>query len=352
MSASGHASQGKAHHAESSSHQTHPEQRKEGSSQLHFATPAYSSVLASSAAKPWIPLSQAANDPVFMLPPPFAPFGANRCPRPLAPFGSSLDRSQRDLLNYREARETSPPGAPVIKQEEFTLPQRITLFRDSFDEEGSNSSESTIQIPPHRHSTFDQDDNQCPLSPLYSDTTSEGVSADPNGMWERQHALFENLERLCTNAAKYYSHNERHQRWSTSRRTSSPTSHRHHPYARSTTHSYRPHIPHSYQTHTSTLLEYISRISTTLWTTALTCPTPSHFAELQAVHRMGNLYSWAETVILAVSNRGILSDEEVFRVVVSARDLVVWCLHEVGKTQIERLWKEWVAGREEGEIFE
>ncbi|KAI9704365.1 MAG: hypothetical protein M1836_007228 [Candelina mexicana] len=315
--------QGKAPYAESSLRQANSQQSKEGDFQPHLSTPANPTALASNAANPWI-----------------------------FPSHSPPDPSKQDMLSDRDAREVSPPGAPVIKQEELTPPQRMTWFQESSPNEGSISSHSTVQVPPHRHATINQADHRNRFLSLYSDTTSEGMSADQDGMHDRQRELFKTLERLCTHTGRYYSRSEHDQRWSPGGRTNHFPFCRHHPYARPITHPSRNRTPQSYQPQTSTtLLDYISCISTTLWSTAFTSPTSSHFAKQQAVQRMANLYSWADNVVSEASSQRVLTEEEVFGVVMSARDLASWCLCEMEKAEIERLWAWWVGMREEGEVF-
>lgn len=66
---------------------------------------------------------------------------------------------------------------------------------------------------------------------------------------------------------------------------------------------------------------------------------------------MGNLYTWADKVHSATSGRRVFGEEEVFRLMLDARDLVGWCLFEEGKRDIERLWSDWISILEEGEIL-
>ncbi|KAI9751681.1 MAG: hypothetical protein M1835_001190 [Candelina submexicana] len=303
--------QGKAPYAESSLRQADFRQSKEGGFQPHLSTPANPTALASIVANPWIFPGHVASNLALVSPSPFAPFTASRYPRPLTPLKSPLDRSKQDMLSDRDAREVSPLGAPVIKQEELTLPQRITWFKNHLPKK-----DPVVAILR----------SKCRL------------------------ILFETLERLCTHAGRYYSRREHDQPWSPGSRTN------HSPFLStpsicSTQQSIPPATaPRNYiinSRHQQSLLDYISCINTALWSTA------SHVSDDLPLRKTTSRTANSEFYIpgprmlsqTGNSQQRVLSDEEVFGVVMSARDLVSWCLCEKEKAEIERLWAEWVERR-------
>ena len=133
------------------------------------------------------------------------------------------------------------------------------------------------------------------------------------------------------------------------------------------------------------LPDYLALIAERVWSRAR--GGGEHSACLDAVHRMGNLYSWGETVVAAangdesggdsfaarINSHGGFRDtdatvedgkvvqegedtdyeqrfeDSVFRVVMAARDLAGFLLCEEGKVEIEDLWtREWVGACRKG----
>ena len=72
------------------------------------------------------------------------------------------------------------------------------------------------------------------------------------------------------------------------------------------------------------------------------------------MHRMGNLYAWGERVVRAAREAGAGESgveegvEEVWEVVMAARDLVAWLLCEEAKEEVWDVWRAWCGEREGG----
>ena len=139
----------------------------------------------------------------------------------------------------------------------------------------------------------------------------------------------------------------------------------------------RPSLSREQQQQEPSLADYLPRIAQKVWERAL--DSRNHAAELEAVHRMGNLYGWGEIIVGAAragdhvysgeqsgcgegSEEGEVRDgegggdgelgesgaweekrgyyqEEVFKVVMAARDLASWLLSEEAKKEIDELWE-------------
>lgn len=85
------------------------------------------------------------------------------------------------------------------------------------------------------------------------------------------------------------------------------------------------------------LMDFLVRIADGLWERSKV--SGSHAEELQAVHRMGNLYSWGNRVLGAARGQEFWSDDAVYAVVMAARYLNSWLLCEEGKREIDGLWQ-------------
>ncbi|KAI9880411.1 MAG: hypothetical protein M1830_003451 [Pleopsidium flavum] len=258
----------------------------------------------------------------------------------------------------RDPREISPSrrqSAAVVKDEPGPTPDFIATHQlpanASFPSSMSVSNEGTIK--PSRPSRISLADavsrafNQVP-SPMILPSPSLLSSHTPTDLRDQQHDLFEALARICTNAARTY--------WRSQCRSNSIIlmrrgciergRYRQEPYDRHGGQAYYAMFgPHRRRAHPAEtlpgLLDFLVRIADGLWDRAKA--SASHAEELQAVHRMGNLYSWGDRVVNAARGTEALSEEGVHTVVMAARDLASWLLCEEGKREIDGLWEgRWV----------
>ncbi|MCJ1294729.1 hypothetical protein MMC34_006287 [Xylographa carneopallida] len=160
-----------------------------------------------------------------------------------------------------------------------------------------------------------------------SSVETEIISPEIVQRYHRQVELFQSLERSCTAAAQTYWHSQcdssffqplvlRRPRLRRNQRESEP-----YPTGR-----IRSLPQHS-------LASCLSDIARNVWERA---EGPAE--ELEAVYRMGNIYSWGERVIRAARGElGIAPEEEIFKVVIAALDLTSWMLCEEAKAEIVRI---------------
>lgn len=144
----------------------------------------------------------------------------------------------------------------------------------------------------------------------------------------RQQELFEGLEQACTRAACAY--------WRS--QCDSALDKR---VIRSSRYRRRDHF-HPYRTEhfrsqqQLSLADYLVRIAQKLWERATA--SSDHAAELEAVHRMGNLYAWGERIAMAARGEMAFGTQDgVFRIVMVARDLASWLLNEEAKREIDEI---------------
>lgn len=278
----------------------------------------------------------------------------------LSPPISPTSRSPAHHPRPRDRREDSPArrqSAPVVKDEPGSNPDFMAVHGlpadASFPSSMSVSNVETVQHPPSsRISMADavsQAFNQVP-SPMALPSPSVLSSHTSTDLRAQQRDLFEALERICTNAARTY--------WRSQCRSNSiivvrrgPTErgrHRQGPYDRHAGQAYYAMFgPHRRRAQPAEALpgfmDFLVRIADGLWARAKA--SGSHAEELQAVHRMGNLYSWGDRVVDAARGTDALSKDGVYAVVMAARDLASWLLCEEGKREIDGLWEgRWVFG--------
>ena len=184
-------------------------------------------------------------------------------------------------------------------------------------------------------------------------TASTAYTANAADIVTQQLDLFTSLETACTNAARSYWRSQCESAFDLPQ--GSRVRYRRHPpvriapYALSersrTAHIYsnvHPSAAHPTQQQLPaqpTLRDYIHAISDGLWRRA-SCRDTSPSAQLEAVHRIGNLYTWTEHVVSSARGEfGLASRGTVFNVVMAARDMCTWMLDEAGKKRIEALWE-------------
>ncbi|MCJ1380983.1 hypothetical protein MMC17_004092 [Xylographa soralifera] len=166
------------------------------------------------------------------------------------------------------------------------------------------------------------------LSPMsMSSVETEIISPEIVQRYHCQIELFQSLERSCTAAARTYWRSQcdssffkplvlRRPRLRRNQRESLP-----YPTGRIRSLPQHP------------LASCLSDIARNLWERA---EGPAQ--ELEAVYRMGNIYSWGEKVTRAARGElGIAPEEEIFRVVIAALDLTSWMLCEEAKAEILRV---------------
>ncbi|MCJ1318097.1 hypothetical protein MMC15_003424 [Xylographa vitiligo] len=162
----------------------------------------------------------------------------------------------------------------------------------------------------------------------------ERISPEMVQRYDRQLELFRKLERLCTAAAQHYWRSQCHSSFS------KPAVHRR-PRLRRAQRESGPYptgrIPSPPQHSFDSCLSEIAR---TLYERA---EGPAQ--EVEAVHRMGNLYGWSE-LILDASRGGdleIATEEVIFGVVIAAFEMTSWMLHQKSKEEIVRILanREW-----------
>ena len=179
-------------------------------------------------------------------------------------------------------------------------------------------------------------------SPMVVSVPSMTSSPTASSIADQQRDLFEALIGICTTAARTYwrSQFRSHSTAVVYRRRTDHGRHRVAPYDRPA--SQPCHVllgAHRRRAHTAEaprgLMDFLVRIADGLWERAIA--SGSHAEELQAVHRMGNLYSWGDRVLGAARGTDDLTDEAFYVVVMAARDLVSWLLCEDGKREIDAL---------------
>ena len=269
---------------------------------------------------------------------------------PVSPTSQPLvdDSGHRDQIQNSPTRR---PAAVIVKEEsgpdhDSNMPYQLpaeSYFQNYIPVSGV---ETLRQPAPSQVSLADavsQAFNPTPASPTVS-VPSIFSSPTSGGIADQQRDLFEALLRICTNAAGTY--------WRSQCRSHSAVvvyrpraEHgRYHvvPYGCPFT---RPnHVLLGAQRRRARaaeaprgLMDFLVRIADGLWERAMA--SGSHAEELQAVHRMGNLYSWGERVLGAACGTEVSSDEAVYAVVMAARDLASWLLCEEGKRAIDGLWE-------------
>lgn len=268
---------------------------------------------------------------------------------PISPTSQPLVRPPR----HRDQRANSPanrPAAAPVKEEPrpehdgsiaYRLPAE-TCFRRCMS---VSDVETLRQPPPSRMSLADavsQAFNPMP-SPMVVSVPSIISSPTSSGISDQQRDLFEAMIRICTDAARTY---WRSQFPPQSTATVYPPRTQHGryrvaPYDRPANQPYHVLLgAHRRRAQAAEgprgLMDFLVRIADGLWERAIA--SRSHAEELQAVHRMGNLYSWGDRVLGAARETDVLSDEAVYAVVMAARDLVSWLLCEEGKREIDALW--------------
>lgn len=182
--------------------------------------------------------------------------------------------------------------------------------------------------------TASQQNNQANMSGQFAPfgpSLSRQYTPNARDIFNRQQELFEGLEQACTIAARAYWRSQYDSALDKSVIRSPRHRRRNHfqPYP---TDRFRPE-------QTLSLADYLVRIAQKLWERALA--TGDHAAELEAVHRMGNLYAWGERIAMAA--RGEMAcgtQDSVFRIVMAARDLASWLLNEEAKREIDGIWQD------------
>jgi len=269
---------------------------------------------------------------------------------PISPTSKPVIRPQR-AQDQRENSPTRRAAAAPVKEEPgsehdagvtYKLPAETYLQRYM----SVSDVETLMQPPPSRVSLADavsQALNPVP-SPMAVSIPSITSSPTSSGIADQQRDLFEALIRICTTAARTYWRSQFRSR-STAVVYRPRTEHGRYrvaPYDRPASQPYHVLLgAHRRRAHVAEaprgLMDFLVRIADGLWERAIA--SGSHAEELQAVHRMGNLYSWGDRVLSAVQGTDVLSDEAVYTVVMAARDLVSWLLCEEGKREIDALWE-------------
>ncbi|MCJ1366972.1 hypothetical protein MMC16_006103 [Acarospora aff. strigata] len=268
------------------------------------------------------------------------------------PTHQSRPEDKREYLSASQHLATpvkEEPGSNVERSAAHGFPTDAS-FRTSMS---VSDADTVKQPPPRRTSLADavpQAFNNTMPSPMALSVPSILSSQTSSGMDTQQRDLFEALVRVCTNAARTYWRSQCRS-YSTAvvyRPRAEHGRYRTAPYGRPASRSY--HVMMGAQRRRTLvaeaprgLMDHLVCIADGLWERAIA--SGSHAEELQAVHRMGNLYSWGDRVVNAAREMELLSDEAVYAVVMAARDLVSWLLCEEGKREIDGLWEgRWVFG--------
>lgn len=270
---------------------------------------------------------------------------------PISPTSKPVLRPQR-AQDQREISPTRRAAAAPVKEEpgsEHDGGATYKLPAESYFQRYMSvpDVEMLMQPPPSRVSLADavsQAFNPVP-SPIAVSIPS--ITSSPTtsiGIADQQRDLFEALIRICTTAARTYWGSQFHSRLTAVvyRPRTERGRYRVAPYDRCASRPYHVLLgAHRRRAHAAEaprrLMDFLVRIADGLWERAIA--SGSHAEELQAVHRMGNLYSWGDRVLGAVQGTDVLSDEAVYTVVMAARDLVSWLLCEEGKREIDALWE-------------
>ncbi len=263
--------------------------------------------------------------------------------------GPSRPQNQREFspkptIRAAAAPVREEPGPQHDGSATYKLPAE-TYFRRYMS---VSDVETLMQPPPSRLSLADVASLAFnpTSSPMAVSVPSVMSSVTSSGIADRQRGLFERLVRICTTAARTYWRSQFRSHLTAAvvdRRRTEHGRYRVTPYSRPANRPY--HVlqrAHQRRAHAAEeaprgLMDILVRIADGLWERAIA--SGSHAEELQAVHRMGNLYSWGDRVLGATRVTDFLSDENVYTVVMAARDLVSWLLCEEGKREIDELWE-------------
>ena len=182
--------------------------------------------------------------------------------------------------------------------------------------------------------TASQQNNQTNLSGKFASFRSSVIhQCTPNArdILNRQQELFEGLERVCTNAARAYWRSQCDSALDKLAIRSSRHRRRN---------QFQPYPTDRFRSQQQlSLADYLVRIAQKLWERATA--SNDHAAELEAVHRMGNLYAWGERIAMAARGEMAFGTQDgVFRIVMAARDLASWLLNEEAKREIDEIWQD------------
>lgn len=258
--------------------------------------------------------------------------------------GPSRPQNQREFSPNPTVRAAAAPvqeepgpqhdGSATYKLPAETYFQRYMSVSDV---------ETLMQPPPSRSVSLAFNPTSSPMAvsvpSVMSSVTSSGIA-------DRQRDLFERLVRICTTAARTYWRSQFRSHLTAAvvdRRRTEHGRYRVTPYGRRPASQPYHVLPSSHRRRAHAaeapraLMDFLVRIADGLWERAIA--SGSHAEELQAVHRMGNLYSWGDQVLGATRVTDVLSDETVYAVFMAARDLVSWLLCEEGKREINEMWE-------------
>ncbi|MCJ1306490.1 hypothetical protein MMC25_000133 [Agyrium rufum] len=257
--------------------------------------------------------------------------------------------SQRGSSSQPQLKlETPPWGQPGVESASTSDSGVNSTAEDSCGEEGPESEgaeeENHAFNPNEAYGPYHQYPPRHLSSPqtIYVDQARR--LTPESYAYQHQHAvletlqrhtrLFEGLELICRNAAAAYWHSQSENTLNP-RLPLRPARGRYRPQQ-----EYPYSVPHFVADQHLGLADFVACIAQLIWDRAMI--TEDHAGELEAVHRMGNLYAWGERVTSAARGEmGVASAEETYRVVMAARDLVSWLLNEDAKREIEVLWREW-----------
>lgn len=307
------------------------------------------------------------------------------------PARSALEESTHTVSQPNCYRQIlSPAISPRSLYSKVDPPS--TTAKETFRDPLERSLPSPCRNPIKRELSLD---NQNPLNPppdptvqtqsegtvalsSVSSVSSEGTSNPLNsfppssfpsfraafpGTLDQQRELFRALERICTVAAATYWRSQRRaviderchvaraaHHFVLTRGLMTPTNRRYHPYAHGAETGFRE--------CSLGLTDYVLRIAHLLWDRATRLS--EHSEELEAVHRMGNLYSWGRKVADAAAGNfeegaaghdpmWALREEAVMEVMMAGRDLAAWLLNEHAKREIDELLeRRWILVRDGG----
>ncbi|MCJ1282063.1 hypothetical protein MMC26_001386 [Xylographa opegraphella] len=257
-------------------------------------------------------------------------------PIPMSPVSHSAQDWDREQLEHSQ-KESHGDDRTNLEEISQQNGQKYPDIQATVEDDPDTPISFTGEGSPNQDNLHQHEYTEMMSPSSISSVETEIISPEIVHRYHRQIELFQSIERICSAAVQTYWRSQCDSSFFKPLVLRSPRLRR----------NQRESLPYptgrilSLPQHS--LASYLSDIARNVWERA---EGPAQ--ELEAVYRMGNIYSWGEKVTRAARGElGIASKEDIFKVLIAALDLTSWMLCEEAKVEIVRILahSEWALAR-------